>query len=302
MGKAKSLVVLSAIGATIAVIFFLNKNKTTKTTLIEYITEISVDAKGENVYISDNVHKKVYKFNIASKNVENLGISPNPPFSGPKDIAVDFKGNVYIYDSLKSSKIGNVNNNMIRKIDKDGNVTDFGKLIKPNDIIPPNMIRVDAKGNVYAIDSNSLYMINPTTYIAKQIPIEFKYNTYYMDVDDAGHVYLTDYVAYAPSNNFSFYKININNGEIIKIETTLPSSDSILGEMKVDDLGENLYFSFFNDKIVYKLNFNSLEINTLATLNNSIFSLSTDENKNVYASTPFYIYKIDPSGSWEKIY
>lgn len=256
------------------------------------------------MYITDNsINLTVYKFNIASKNVENLGISPNPPFSGPKDIAVDFKGNVYIYDggAIGGDIFGN-GNDMFRKIDKDGNVTDFGKLIKPNDIIPPIMIRVDAKGNVYAIDSNSLYMINPTTYIAKQIPIEFKYNTYLMDVDNAGHVYLTDCI-YPSSDNFSFYKINISNGETIKkIETKLPSDNSILGEMKVDTLGENLYFSFYEDNIVYKVNFNSLEINTLATLNDSINSLSTDENKNVYASSHSYIYKIDPSGNWKKIY
>jgi sugar lactone lactonase YvrE len=320
MGKAKSLVVLGAIGATIAVIFFLNKtkNKTTKTTLIKFITQISVDAKGENVYITDNsINLTVYKFNIASKNVENLGISPNPPFSGPNDIAVDSEGNVYIYDggALRLDIFDN-GNDMFRKIDKDGNVTDFGKLIKPNDIIHPNKIRVDAKGNVYATDSNSLYMINPTTYIAKQIPIEFKYNTYLMDVDDAGYVYLTDYLSSNSSNKFSFYKINISNGKTIKkIETKLPSDfyyagyDGTIANMKVDTLGENLYFSFYQSKIVYKVNFNSLEINTLATLNDTINSLSTDENKNVYASCNFseisnspFIYKIYPSGSLEKIY
>jgi streptogramin lyase len=315
MVKLGSVVVLSgAIAATIAVIFFLNKtkNKTTKTTLIKYITEISVDAKGENVYITDNsINLTVYKFNIASKNVENLGISPNPPFSGPKDIAVDFKGNVYIYDGGATGQdiFGN-GNDMFRKIDKDGNVTDFGKLIKPNDIIPPNMIRVDAEGNVYTIDYNGrLYVIDPTTYIAKQIPIEFKYNTYLMDVDDAGRVYLTDYLSSNSSNKFSFYKINISDGKTIKkIETKLPSDlyyggNRAIDNMKVDTLGENLYFSFYDSKIVYKVNFNSLEINTLATLNDSINSLSTDENKNVYASSlSSNIYKIYPSGSFEKIY
>lgn len=128
-----------------------------------------------------------------------------------------------------------------------------------------------------------------------------------MDVDDAGNVYLIDYDGFLSSDNFSFYKINIITGKIIKkIETKLPSDlyyggIRTLDNMKVDTLGENLYFSFYESKIVYKVNFNSLEINTLATLNDSINSLSTDENKNVYASSPLYIYKIDPSGNWKKV-
>ena len=275
-----------------------------------------MDTKGENVYISDNENQKVYKFNMASQKVENLGISPNPPFSGPKNIAVDAANNVYIYDSLKQSTNGNVDNNMIRKIDnnmirkidKDGNVTDFGKLIiKPNAFDTTGVIRVDAEGNVYTIDFNGrLYVIDPTTYIARQIPIpkDIKYFKYIMDVDDAGNVYLTDYGGFLLSDNFSFYKINIITGKIIKKTEATSLSSGNLNAMKVDTLGENLYFSFFNNFIIYKVNFKSLEINVFATLdyNDGIQSLSTDENKNVYASTPSYIYKIDPSGNWKKIY
>ena len=312
MGKVGTLLVLGVIG--LIVVNLITKNKATSIeniTSIEYITNISVDTKGENVYISDGENQKVYKFNMASQKVENLGISPNPPFSGPYNIAVDAANNVYIYDSLKSSTIGNVNNNMIRKIDKDGNVTDFGKLIiKPNASDTTGVIRVDAEGNVYTIDLDGrLYVIDPTTYIARQIPIpkDIKYFKYLMDVDDAGNVYLIDYDGFLSSDNFSFYKINIITGKIIKkIETKLPSDlyyggIRTLANMKVDTLGENLYFSFYESKIVYKVNFNSLEINTLATLNDSINSLSTDENKNVYASSPLYIYKIDPSGNWKKV-
>lgn len=199
---------------------------------------------------------------------------------------------------------------MFRKIEKDGNVTDFGKLIKPSSLdikgrLGP--VRVDAKGNVYTTDANgALYVIDPTTYIAKQIqiPIDLKLFRFIMDVDDAGHVYLTDTETGNERTPFSFYKIKIITGEIIsKIDAEFPSPDSgQLNCMKVDTLGDNLYFSFYADRIVYKLNFKSLEINALANLDVDVQSLSTDENKNVYASSPSDIYKIDPSGNWKRIY
>lgn len=303
MGKIASFVVLGVIG--LIVVNLITKNKANSID-IENITEISVDKKGENVYISDNVYQKVYKFNIASSKLENLGISPNPPFSGPANIAVDAANNVYIYDGSKSDTIGNANNEMISKIDKDGNVTDFGKLIiKPNAFDTTGVIRVDAEGNVYTIDYNGrLYVIDPTTYIARQIRIskDIKYFEFIMDVDDAGNVYLTDYDTSSSSDNFSFYKINIITGKIIKKKETILLSSNFLSAMKVDKLGENLYFSFYQDTIIYKVNFKSLEINVFATLDNSVRSLSTDENKNVYACDSSYIYKIDPSGNWKKIY
>jgi DNA-binding beta-propeller fold protein YncE len=300
MGKIAGFVVLGVIG--LIVVNLITKNKANSID-IENITNISVDKKGENVYISDNVNQKVYKFNIASTKVENLGISPNPPFSGPDNIAVDVANNVYIYDGLKSSTLGNANNDMLRKIDKNGNVADFGKLIKPSSLdIRASPVRVDAKGNVYTTDTNGgLYVIDPTTYIARQIPIpkDLKIFRFIMDLDDAGNVYLTDAIA-NERTPFSFYKINIITG---KINARFPYPDSgQLSCMKVDTLGENLYFSFYRGEIIYKVNFKSLEINVFATLDGEVQSLSTDENKNVYASSPSYIYKIDPSGDWKKIY
>jgi streptogramin lyase len=134
---------------------------------------VALDSSG-NVYVGDNGNNLVRKINSGG-NVTTLagGGSPtgtnfgyvnaqgtNAEFTTPCGVAVDGSGNVYVCDTY---------NNLIRKIDSNGNVTTVAGGGSPAgttagyinakgtnaEFYEPRGIAVDGSGNVYVTDSSN---------------------------------------------------------------------------------------------------------------------------------------------------
>jgi sugar lactone lactonase YvrE len=133
---------------------------------------VAVDAAG-NVYVADFTNNLIRKIDAAN-NVTTLagsgkagstdGAGTAASFNGPRGVAVDIAGNVYVADA---------NNNLIRKIDATGNVTTFAGSGKKGNtggngtaaaFSYPSGVAVDAVGNVYVADAldNLVRKITPT--------------------------------------------------------------------------------------------------------------------------------------------
>ncbi|WP_188597675.1 MBG domain-containing protein, partial [Polaribacter pacificus] len=114
-------------------------------------------------------------------------------FSGPKDLAVDGSGTVYVADS---------NNNLIRKISPQGVVSTFaGSLTSGSSdgtgtaaqFSKPYGVAVDGSGTLYVADTNNnlIRKISPAGVVST---LASQLNTPYgVAVDDSGTVYVTDY-------------------------------------------------------------------------------------------------------------
>lgn len=138
---------------------------------LRFPTGVAVDASG-TVYVADNENQKIRKI-AADGTVSTLagsgvggradGIGAAASFSGPRGIAVDGNGTVYV---------GDQGNNMIRKITPDGVVSTLagsgfigsadgtGAAASFN---APFGVAVDGSGNVYVGDANGnkIRMITP---------------------------------------------------------------------------------------------------------------------------------------------
>ena len=128
-----------------------------------YLDGIAVDASG-NVYVADfdnHVIRKITPNGDASilagstQGWADDTTGTNARFDGPAGLAVDSSGNVYVAD---------YDNNMIRKITPNGEVTTLagsGAFGADNgqgtaaSFARPNAVKVDASGNVYVADSHS---------------------------------------------------------------------------------------------------------------------------------------------------
>lgn len=124
---------------------------------------VAVDALG-NVYTTDFFQHRIRKITpngvmtvFAGKGERGKvdGIGTDAQFDQPVGIAVDASGNVYVADQQ---------NNVIRKITPDGNVTTFagsGKIGHTDDIgilaefASPSGVAVDASGNIYVADTGN---------------------------------------------------------------------------------------------------------------------------------------------------
>lgn len=200
------------------------------------LTKIVVDNEGKYVYVTDTTNPKlkgmptnnlVRKIDISTGNVTNLGTRASPAFNNPMDVAIDNKGNVYVADER---------NNLVRKIDKNDNVTNLGT--NPNNKYPINVV-VDSQGNIYFTDQRKKNFIDilwkidfktnivtnvidnlgqPNTYF--NVPSDIFYNTHFVSadvlrltIDKAGNIYM-----YLLGYNYLGLNSIIRSYYIIKIE------------------------------------------------------------------------------------
>lgn len=145
------------------------KSATDSATQINYPEGVAIDSSG-NVYIADTSNCVIRK--VAGGNISTVaGTSAtcgyggnNVPGTGngvlintPAAVALDSSGNLYIADTK---------NNMIRKLDSKGNLTDFagnlstdfggdGVLATKASIYNPEGVAVDKAGNVYIADTGN---------------------------------------------------------------------------------------------------------------------------------------------------
>lgn len=133
---------------------------------------VAVDAAG-NVYVADFTNNLIREITPAGvvttlagsgKAGSTNGAGTAASFNGPRGVAVDAAGNVYVADA---------NNNLIRKIDATGNVTTYAGSGKKGNtggngtaasFNYPSGVAVDAAGNVYVADAvnNLVRKISPT--------------------------------------------------------------------------------------------------------------------------------------------
>jgi sugar lactone lactonase YvrE len=124
---------------------------------LEYPEGVAVDVFG-NIYVSDTQNKRIRKVTTDGI-ITTIAGNGNSGFSGdgalaigaelntPRGITCDTLGNVYFADS---------NNNRIRKVDAQGNITtilgDIG-LSQSIELRLPIGVTIDAKGNLYIADT-----------------------------------------------------------------------------------------------------------------------------------------------------
>src|SRR4051812_8175135 len=117
---------------------------------------VTTDSAG-NIYVADHENHRVQKLDpqgirVAAWGTFGSGTSPGgpPQFNGPRDVAVDADGNVYVADKY---------NNRIQKLDPDGNVLaawgSRGSGGSPGSAPKfefANSVAVDSLGYVYVAD------------------------------------------------------------------------------------------------------------------------------------------------------
>jgi sugar lactone lactonase YvrE len=108
---------------------------------------IAIDAKG-NIWVADENHYKVQKFNSAGEYQSSFGSSGsgNGQFSRPTDIAIDAKGNLWVTDA---------SNDRIEEFNEKG---EFLKAVGSTgsgngQFNGPEAIAIDAKGNLWVGDT-----------------------------------------------------------------------------------------------------------------------------------------------------
>lgn len=158
---------------------------------------IAVDSNG-NVYVVDNINRRVQKFNSSGTYITKWGSSGSGDgqFLNPTGIAIDSADNVYVVDS---------NNHRIQKFNTSGTyITKWGSSGSGNgQLNSPTGIATDSAGNVYVADSGNFRVqkFNSSgTYITKWGTVgssdgQFS-NVSNLAVDSANNVYVSDATAH----------------------------------------------------------------------------------------------------------
>lgn len=118
-------------------------------------TDIVVDSK-DNVYVSDELNKVVYKYNIATSNITTFG---EGILEGPTGVCLDSNDNIFVADyQAKDIKEFNSNLELVKTYKRPTDVL-FGK----DQLFRPIKVGVDLAGNLYVIsegNSNGIIRMN----------------------------------------------------------------------------------------------------------------------------------------------
>lgn len=161
---------------------------------------IAVDAE-DNVYVADTWNHRIQKFTDGGTLITQWGtfqdvggelLEPQGTFYGPRDIAIDAEGNVYITDT---------GNKRVQKFDSDGNPLGQwgGAGSEPGQFLEPVGIAIDGEGNIYVADTwnQRIQKFSRDFQFVAQWPVqgwfgESVLNKPYLAVDADGNVYATD--------------------------------------------------------------------------------------------------------------
>jgi uncharacterized protein (TIGR03663 family) len=161
---------------------------------------IAVDGE-DNVYVADTWNHRIQKFTNEGEFITYWGVNqdtggellePLGAFYGPRDVAVDAEGNLYVTDT---------GNKRVQKFDSEGNPLGQwgGAGTEPGQFLEPVGIAVDQEGNIYVADTwnQRIQKFDEDFQFIAQWPLQAWtggsiVNKPYLAVDGTGNVYATD--------------------------------------------------------------------------------------------------------------
>jgi DNA-binding beta-propeller fold protein YncE len=286
MGKVSTVLVLGGAIAIIALIvkkYNLCDSEPINPKPFYIPIDVAVDAAGEHLYVvswkEDEVGANIFKFNLKTRKLDNLGSNANPPFKRSTGVAVDRSGNVYVADT---------ENSLVRKIDaKTDSVTNLGGSVE---FYIPVSAAVDENGNVYVSDygDNTVRKIAPSgevSTLGTSADPPFK-GTQALALDDNGNVYVADSV------NKLVRKINAKDGSVENVEFSNGIPLSLPLGVVVDESGSHVYVADNVNKLVRKIDVANKSIKNLGTTADpkivSPINVAVDKKGNVYFIDAFY--------------
>jgi uncharacterized protein (TIGR03663 family) len=161
---------------------------------------ITADPEG-NVYVADTWNHRVLRFTSDGQLITYWGVyqdtggqllEPQGMFYGPRDIAIDPDGNLYVTDT---------GNKRIQKFDPEGNPLGQwgGAGPETGQFQEPVGLAIDSQGKIYVADTwnQRIQVFDQEFQFLRQWPVqgwmgESLVNKPYLAVDGEGHVYTTD--------------------------------------------------------------------------------------------------------------
>ncbi len=161
---------------------------------------VAVDGE-DNVYVADTWNHRIQKFTKDGEFITYWGVfqdtqgeltEPLGAFYGPRDIAIDAEGNLYVTDT---------GNKRVQKFDSQGNpLGQWGGVgSEPGQFLEPVGIAIDQEGDIYVADTwnRRIQVFDEDFQAAAQWQVqawlgESVVNKPYLAVDGEGNVYTTD--------------------------------------------------------------------------------------------------------------